>query len=163
MSWKESRVVDQLLQFLSSYQKEEMSLTDLCHEYGISRTTAYKWIQRYNEVGPEGLLDVSTRPHTCSHATPDKLVNEVLVLRKRFPSWGARKLKTRLERMSPQIVWPAASTIGFLRRSGIRQRKFRKVMDSRGPFWRTQVLRSQGQLCSFYKISPETPIAEAYM
>ena len=54
MSWKECRVVDQRLQFLSSYQKEEMSLTDLCHEYGISRPTAYKWIKRYNEVGPEG-------------------------------------------------------------------------------------------------------------
>ena len=53
MSWKESRVVDQRLQFLSSYQKEEMSLTDLCHEYGISRPTAYKWIKRYNDVGPE--------------------------------------------------------------------------------------------------------------
>jgi hypothetical protein len=46
MSWKESRIVDQRLQFLSSYQKEEMSLTDLCHEYGISRPTAYKWIKR---------------------------------------------------------------------------------------------------------------------
>jgi transposase len=53
------------LQFLSSYQKEEMSLTDLCHEYGISRPTAYKWIRRYNEVGPEGLLDLSRRRHGC--------------------------------------------------------------------------------------------------
>jgi transposase len=51
--------VDQRLQFLSSYQKEEMSVTDLCHEYGVSRPTAYKWIKRYNELGPEGLLDVA--------------------------------------------------------------------------------------------------------
>jgi hypothetical protein len=29
--------VDQRLQFLSSYQKEEMSVTDQCHEYSISR------------------------------------------------------------------------------------------------------------------------------
>jgi transposase len=120
MSWKESRVVDQRLQFLSSYQKEEMSLTDLCHEYGISRPTAYKWIKRYKEVGPEGLLDQSRRPHSCSHSTPYELVNEVLALRKRFPSWGARKLKARLERMNPNATWPAASTIGeILRRSGL--------------------------------------------
>lgn len=51
--------MDQRLQFLSSYQKEEMSVTDLCHEYGISRPTAYKWIKRYDEVGPEGLLDLT--------------------------------------------------------------------------------------------------------
>ena len=54
MPWKETRTVDQRLQFLSSYQKEEMSVTDLSHEYGISRPTAYKWIKRYNELGPEG-------------------------------------------------------------------------------------------------------------
>ena len=53
--------MDQRLQFLSSYQKEEMSVTDLCHEYGISRPTAYKWIKRYDEVGPEGLLDLRAR------------------------------------------------------------------------------------------------------
>jgi hypothetical protein len=29
MPWKESRIVDQRLQFLSSYQKEEMSVSDL--------------------------------------------------------------------------------------------------------------------------------------
>lgn len=60
---------------------------------GISRPTAYKWIRRYNKVRPEGLLDLSRRPHSCSHATSEELVNEVLALRKRFPSWGARKLK----------------------------------------------------------------------
>jgi hypothetical protein len=42
---------------------------DLCREYGISRPTAYRWINRYNETGPEGLVDRSRRPHTCSHAT----------------------------------------------------------------------------------------------
>jgi hypothetical protein len=37
MPWKESRILDQRLQFLSSYQKEEMSVADLCRAYGISR------------------------------------------------------------------------------------------------------------------------------
>jgi hypothetical protein len=68
MPWKETRTVDQRLQFLSSYQREEMSVTDLCHEYGISRPTAYKWIKRYDEVGPEGLLDLKRTPQfpTCN-------------------------------------------------------------------------------------------------
>jgi transposase-like protein len=93
MPWRESRIVDQRLQFLSSYQKEEMSITDLCHEYGVSRPTAYKWIKRYNELGPEGLLDQARKPHGCAHATSAEIENEILVLRKRFPTWGARKLK----------------------------------------------------------------------
>ena len=41
MPWKESRIVDQRLQFLSSYQKEELLLSDLCREFGVSRPTGY--------------------------------------------------------------------------------------------------------------------------
>jgi hypothetical protein len=48
MPWKETRTVDQRLQFLSSYQREEMSVNDLCHEYGISRPIAYERINRLN-------------------------------------------------------------------------------------------------------------------
>jgi transposase-like protein len=59
---RESRIGDQLLQFLSSYHKEEMSLSDLCREFGVSRPTGYRWINRYKEVGPEGLLDLSRKP-----------------------------------------------------------------------------------------------------
>jgi len=111
MPWKETRTVDLRLQFLSSYQREEMYKTDLCHEYGISRPTAYKWIKRYDEVGPEGLLDLTHTPHSSPYATSAEIENEVLALRKRFPSWGARKLKARLERMNPKVSWPAASAV----------------------------------------------------
>ena len=112
MPWKESRILDQRLQFLSSYQKEEMSVADLCRAYGISRPTAYRWINRYNETGPEGLIDRSRRPHTCSHATLEPIENAIFVLRAKHPSWGARKLKARLEMLQPDVVWPAASTFG---------------------------------------------------
>jgi transposase len=112
MPWKESRILDQRLQFLSSYQKEEMSVADLCRAYGISRPTAYRWINRYNEAGPEGLVDRSSRPHSCSHATLEPMENTILVLRAKHPSWGARKLKARLEMLQPDVVWPAASTFG---------------------------------------------------
>ena len=112
MPWKESRIVDQRLQFLSSYQKEEMSLSDLCREFGVSRPTGYRWINRYKEVGPEGLLDLSRKPHSCAHATPETVENAILALRNKHPSWGARKLKARLEVLQPRINWPAASTFG---------------------------------------------------
>jgi transposase len=81
MPWKESCILDQRLQFLSSYQKEETSVADLCRAYGVSRPTAYRWINRYNETGPEGLVDRRRRPHTCSHATLEPMENAILVLR----------------------------------------------------------------------------------
>src|SRR5216684_1789643 len=103
MPWKESRIVDQRLQFLSSYQKEEMSVSDLCREFGVSRPTGYRWINRYKEVGPEGLLDLSSKPHSCSHATPEITENAILAIRSKYPSWGARKLKARLEQLEPNV------------------------------------------------------------
>src|SRR5258705_1822181 len=127
MPWKESRIVDQRLQFLSSYQKEEMSVSDLCREFGVSRPTGYRWINRYKEVGPEGLLDLSRKPHGCSHATSEATENVILALRSKHPSWGARKLKARLEKVQPRVNWPAASTFGnILHRAGLTNPKQKK-------------------------------------
>ena len=119
--------MDQRLQFLSSYQKEEMSLSDLCREFGVSRPTGYRWINRYKEVGPEGLLDHSRKPHGCSHATSEATENAILALRNKHPSWGARKLKARLEVLQPRVIWPAASTFGnILSRAGLTNPKQKK-------------------------------------
>src|SRR5271156_1896596 len=127
MPWKESRIVDQRLQFLSSYQNEEMSVSDLCREFGVSRQTGYRWINRYKEVGPEGLLNRSSKPNGCSHATTEAIENEIFALRSKHPSWGARKLKARLEMLDPDVNWPAASTFGnILRRAGLTSPKRRK-------------------------------------
>jgi len=119
--------VDQRLQFLSSYQKKEMSLSDLCREFGVSRPTGYSWINRYKEVAPEGLLDRSRKPHGCSHATSEAAENAILALRSKHPSWGARKLKARLVKVQPRVNWPAASTFGnILHRAGLTNPKQKK-------------------------------------
>src|SRR5258708_24258449 len=93
-----------------------MAVGDVCGGYGISRPTAYRWINRYNETGPEGLVDRSPRPHDCSHATLEPIENTILVLRAKHPSWCARKLKARLEMLQPDVVWPAARTFGHILR-----------------------------------------------
>lgn len=54
----------------------------------ISRPTAYRWINRYNETGLERLVDRSRRPHSCSHATLEPIENAILALRAKHPSWG---------------------------------------------------------------------------
>jgi transposase len=95
-----------------------------CREFGVSRPTGYRWINRYNEVGPEGLLDLSRKPHGCSHATSEVTENAILPLRNKHPSWGARKLKARLEVLQPKVNWPAASTFGnILSRAGLTNPK----------------------------------------
>jgi transposase InsO family protein len=137
MPWKESRIVDQRLQFLSSYQKEEMSVSELCREFGVSRPTGYRWINRYKESGPEGLLNLSSKPHGCSHAIPETIENAILALRGKYPSWGARKLKARLEQLDSSVEWPVASTFGnILQRAGLTspKRKKRRTTPYSEPF-----------------------------
>ena len=137
MPWKESRAVDQRLQFLAEYQTKETTIIDLCRQFGISRPTAYKWIKRYERLGPEGLLELSRRPKSCSHAIPEEIENEVLAVRNRHPTWGPRKIGARLEHLDPDAEWPAPSTIGqILNRAGLTkpQRIRRKVTPSIPPF-----------------------------
>jgi transposase-like protein len=54
-----------------------MSVSDLCREFGVSRQTGYRWINQYKEVGPEGLLNRSSKPNGCSHATTEAIENEI--------------------------------------------------------------------------------------
>lgn len=57
----------------------------LCRQFGISQTTAYKWLARYRELGPEGLSDRSRRPRDSPSRTPRELEARVAELRKAHP------------------------------------------------------------------------------
>jgi transposase-like protein len=39
--------MDQRTQFIADYPRQVLSITELCDLYGVSRKTAYKWIDRY--------------------------------------------------------------------------------------------------------------------
>lgn len=50
---------------------------------GVSLRTAYKWLSRYRAEGRSGLVDRSSRPRRCPHATPPQLVRRIERLRRR--------------------------------------------------------------------------------
>ncbi len=54
MPWSETTPMYQKTQFIADYLREMLSITELCELYGISRKTAYKWIERYLQHGPSG-------------------------------------------------------------------------------------------------------------
>jgi len=63
--------------------------------------------------------------------------NAILALRSKYPSWGARKLKARLEKLDPGVEWPSASTVGnILGRAGLTSptKKKRRTTPYSEPF-----------------------------
>ena len=92
MPWQETLRMDQRVQFIADYQRGEFDLADLARRFGISRKTAYKWIDRYKAAGPEGWVDQSRRPHHCPHETSAAIVAALLEVRRHHPTWGAKKL-----------------------------------------------------------------------
>src|ERR1700716_3684189 len=77
------------------------------------------------------------KPNGCSDATTEAIENEIFALRSKHPSWGARKLKARLEMLDPEVNWPAASTFGnILKRAGLTspKRKKRRTTPYSEPF-----------------------------
>ncbi|MBV2131754.1 IS481 family transposase, partial [Pseudomonas sp. MAP12] len=49
---------------------------------GVSVRTAYKWLRRFREEGEAGLMDRSSRPHSCPHATAGAMIEQLIELRR---------------------------------------------------------------------------------
>ena len=121
MPWNERKAVDQRRKFIQEWQQEEEGIAELCRRYEISRPTAYKWIERYEAEGEEGLRERSRAPRHRPHGIAEQVAAVIVKLRQQHPRWGPRMLRHVLERDQPQKNrWPAASTIGeLLRREGL--------------------------------------------
>lgn len=117
MPWKETNVLDSRLQFIALYLQETMSFSDLCRSFGISRTTGYKFVERYESRGPSGLDDMPRVAYSHPNATDASLQERIVALRSEHPNWGPRKLRAILMRQTPEQHCPAASTIGDLLKS----------------------------------------------
>ena len=65
MPWQETLLMDQRVQFIADYQRDVFDLAELARRFGISRKTAYKWIDRYLRHGPVGLEECSRKPRSC--------------------------------------------------------------------------------------------------
>ncbi len=117
MPWREYSVMSQRRE-LVMFASDNSNISHLSRRYGISRKTAYKWINRYSQEGNDGLVDRSRRPHRSPMKTSFLLERAVLRVRKDHSTWGGRKIRARLIAMGYEDV-PSASTItGILHHNG---------------------------------------------
>lgn len=118
MPWKESTQVEARRRFVEDWLTGEFeSVAALCVAHGVSRKTGYKWIARFKEGGTAALADQSKRWHSHPQTTPAIMVEQIVALRRKHPSWGPKKLRTWLSGKGYDP--PCPSTIGaILKREG---------------------------------------------
>lgn len=130
MPWKECSVMEERLRFVARLLEGE-AMTDACREFGISRKTGYKLLERYRTEGPVALADRSRRPVRYANQLPAQVERLIVDAKREKPHWGARKIREVLvRRLAGEIRIPATSTIhavldrqGLVRRMGrIRRR-----------------------------------------
>ena len=138
MPWKEVKPMQQKVLFIADYLRELASLSELCRQYGISRKTGYKWIERFEEQGLDGLNEQSRKPAHCPTQTPYAIQQAIIELRQQFQiTPGAKKLQVLLTRRYPNEVIPSTSTIyNILNRAGLvkSRRRRRRVSPYPQPF-----------------------------
>jgi len=120
MSWSESSVVHQRMDFVLVVREPDVNVSEACRSFGISRKTGYKWLARYESEGLPGLVDRCRRPSASPLKVSGDIVIRLLKLRDEHRYWGPKKLRARLLRdgCQPEDV-PSVATIGrVLQRAG---------------------------------------------
>jgi len=127
VTWKETVTLEERTKFIADYLNGSYNMTELCELYGVSRKTGYKWKERFEEAGPEGLLDRSRAPHNHPKAVPESVVATILRARESHPTWGPKKLLWLLSEKNPELALPAESTCGeILKRHGLSSKRRRR-------------------------------------
>jgi putative transposase len=120
MPWKETCAMDQKIQLLSDFLKDEYTITELSTNYHVSRNTVYKWIERYQSKGLEGLEELSRAPLSHPNATRPETISQLIDTKLKHKNWGPKKIIAKLEKLHPDFSWPASSTAGsILKKEGL--------------------------------------------
>ncbi len=127
MPWKENSPESEQERFIEQCQAGEVTFVEACRQFGISRKTGYKRLQRFRSCGWDGLGDRSRAPRSHPNETPRAVAERLIAARLARPTWGPKKLVARLREEEPEWSWPAPSTGGnILDRAGLVSRRKRR-------------------------------------
>jgi transposase InsO family protein len=119
--------MEEMIRFVMLARSTRFTVSELCRQFGISRKTGYKHLERYAAEGLKGLQPRSHRPHRFPQRTGAAVTALILAERRLHRTWGPKKLHKVLEARHGLESPPARSTIGeILRRHGLSERPRRK-------------------------------------
>lgn len=119
MPFQGMSAMEQRRLFVEAARTEGSNVRGLCRAFGISPTTAYKWLKRAEAGGSAGFEERSRRPQHSPRCTPAAVEQQVIEIRQAHPCWGGRKIQHVLRRrgLSPP---PHPNTItDILHRHGL--------------------------------------------
>jgi putative transposase len=137
MPWKQTEAMTERIKMISEHLSGDYSVTDLSRRHGVSRQNVYKWIERYEEGGWDGLEELSRAPHEQARAVGKEVEGMILELKMRWVNWGAPKIRQKLLERIGVGRCPAESTVSaILKRHGLvkaRRVRGRAVPGGAGP------------------------------
>jgi hypothetical protein len=78
MPWTNVTYMEEINRFVILARSGRFTVTELCEQFGISRKTGYKHLERYAALGLAGLHPRSHRPHHSPQRT-DEAIEPVAV------------------------------------------------------------------------------------
>jgi transposase InsO family protein len=119
MPWQPRDLMETKKDFIALAIQEGSNRRELCRRFGITPKAGYALLARYAHEGEAALQPRSRRPRSSPGQTEVEVVQAVLLVRARHPSWGGRKIARWLLDHGHERV-PAPSTItSILRRHGL--------------------------------------------
>jgi transposase len=137
MPWKVKEPMDERVSLIGDWKSGNYSITELSRIYRVSRKAIYKWTNRYEGQGIDGLKELGRAPLSHPNETKAEIVRALIQEKMEHCKWGPKKLLSHLQRSRPAVQWPSVCTVEkWLRRHGLvkERRRRRRVPPYSEPF-----------------------------
>lgn len=120
MPFRERTAMEERIAMMREHVSGLFTVSELASRYGISRETFYFWKRRWESGASDWHAARSSAPLVRHRRVDAASEAAVLAMKRRFPRFGPKKVRAKLAETHPELVWPAASTIGeMLKRAGL--------------------------------------------
>lgn len=121
MPWERTDVGEERVKFVVRAVSGKEAMAVLCREFGVSRTTGYRWRRRFEQAGSvTAVVERSRRPEQSPGQTAREKEDRVVTLRQEH-GWGAKKLEVLLREEGTPLTVITINRI--LKRRGLVRKK----------------------------------------
>lgn len=124
----------QRLLILDTWRRSGLPAGDFAALVGISKHTLYAWKKRFEDQGPEGLMDKPRGAPAGTRRLPEVTRRTIFMLKETHPDWGCQRISDMLVR-GPGLSASASAVAQVLRDAGyqLEETPTRPHPDSRDP------------------------------